>query len=156
MLASQIGASAVVDAIDLVDCEAVPVACVGEAVTYHLLPTGAPMRSLVPAGRRGFLGNSMRALEVGDTLADRAGECVVWCEPAGLAMTAARCTECGWCAEVCPTACTPAKLVDALLAGDRAAATRFGRDACVDCGLCSSVCPSGLSLHPAIRRPDRP
>jgi ferredoxin len=155
LLASQLNADGVVDAIDLVNHDTIPVACVGAAVSYHLLASGTPMRSLVPAGSSGLLGHPMREIDVGDEVADRAGECVVWLKPGGPVTSAARCTECGWCAEICPTACTPAKLVDEILAGNRTASIRFGLDACVDCGLCSAVCPSGLSLHPVIRRPER-
>jgi ferredoxin len=152
LLASQLDASDVVDSIDLVEHEAMPVARVDAAVSYHMIAAGGSMRSVMSPGTRGFLGHPMRAIRLDDQAADRRGECVVWADSTTRHLSAARCTECGWCAELCPTACTPAKLVDALVAGDRASAIRYGLESCIDCGLCSAVCPSGLSLHPLIRK----
>lgn len=61
------------------------------------------------------------------------------------------CINCGRCAKSCPMNLMPMFIDGYCLAGELAAAKKYGANECIDCGCCSYVCPSKRPLVQSIR-----
>ena len=63
------------------------------------------------------------------------------------------CLNCGKCADICPMHLMPMNTEFYALAGDYAAAAKYGNTlACIECGACTYNCPARRPLMQAIRR----